>query len=182
MYRQRHGQISPVNVVKFLVLDREFPRAVLHCLTRANESLHAISGTVSGRLYQSGGAAAGPAAGRARLHPGRGRDLRRTARIRRQLSKRLNLVGEAIFDSFFAMRPLDVGVNRPTPASTTHVPHDEKPTKRLDRWSGSMTFCLGMRVNDGVGRHRRYAGYLGQRVHHGPQGFHLPGRGLVACS
>ena len=34
MYRQRHGRISPVNVVNFLVLDREFPRAVLHCLTR----------------------------------------------------------------------------------------------------------------------------------------------------
>ena len=48
MYRQRHGRIIPADVVKFLVLDREFPRAVLHCLTRANESLHAISGTSMG--------------------------------------------------------------------------------------------------------------------------------------
>src|SRR6187402_3408754 len=32
MYRQRHGRLSPVNVVNFLVLDREFPRAVLHSL------------------------------------------------------------------------------------------------------------------------------------------------------
>jgi len=45
MYRQRFGRIDPTDVVEFLMLDREFPRAVLHCLTRSNESLHAISGT-----------------------------------------------------------------------------------------------------------------------------------------
>ena len=85
MYRQRHGRISPVNVVKFLVLDREFPRAVLHCLTRANESLHAISGTVDRQLLEPGRAAPGPAARRARLHARRRSDRRRPARIRRRL-------------------------------------------------------------------------------------------------
>ena len=45
MYRQRHGRISPVNVVGFLVLDKEFPRAILHCLGQADESLHAITGS-----------------------------------------------------------------------------------------------------------------------------------------
>ncbi|GAA4437471.1 MULTISPECIES: alpha-E domain-containing protein [Bremerella] len=45
MYRQRFGRIVPQNVVDFLMLDKEFPRAVLHCLTRANESLHAITGS-----------------------------------------------------------------------------------------------------------------------------------------
>ncbi|PQO30408.1 alpha-E domain-containing protein [Bremerella cremea] len=45
MYRQRFGRIAPQNVVDFLMLDKEFPRAVLHCLTRANESLHAITGS-----------------------------------------------------------------------------------------------------------------------------------------
>ncbi len=48
MYRQKHGLMSPANIVDFLVLDKLFPRAVLHCLTRANESLHAISGTPTG--------------------------------------------------------------------------------------------------------------------------------------
>ncbi len=48
MYRQRYGAISPDKVVQFLILDREFPRAVLHCLTLANESLHQISGTTPG--------------------------------------------------------------------------------------------------------------------------------------
>lgn len=45
MYRQRYGRINPASVVSFLVLDREFPRAILHCLSRANDSLHAITGS-----------------------------------------------------------------------------------------------------------------------------------------
>jgi len=56
MYRQRHGRITPASVVNFLVLDREFPRAVLYCLTIANDSLHAISrsplGTFENRAEQ----------------------------------------------------------------------------------------------------------------------------------
>lgn len=107
MYRQRHGRISPVNVVEFLVLDREFPRAVLHCLTRANESLHAISGTYPG--------------GFANLAEQRlGQLQAEIAYIQAEeiisgglhefvdnLQTRLNLVGDAIFESFFAMRPLE---------------------------------------------------------------------------
>jgi uncharacterized alpha-E superfamily protein len=42
MYRKRHGRISPAKVVAFLLFDREFPRAILHCLHAANDSLHAI--------------------------------------------------------------------------------------------------------------------------------------------
>ena len=45
MYRKRHGRISPRGVVEFLILDREFPRAIQYCLLTARESLHAISGT-----------------------------------------------------------------------------------------------------------------------------------------
>ena len=48
MYRKRHGRISPKGVVEFLMLDREFPRAIHHCLTGARDSLHAISGTPLG--------------------------------------------------------------------------------------------------------------------------------------
>lgn len=35
-YRQKFGRILPQNVAEFLLFDREFPRAVLHCLTHAN--------------------------------------------------------------------------------------------------------------------------------------------------
>jgi uncharacterized alpha-E superfamily protein len=48
MYRKRHGRVSPERIVDFLLLDREFPRAVHYCLIDADESLHAISGTRSG--------------------------------------------------------------------------------------------------------------------------------------
>ena len=44
MYRQRHGRITPRDVVDFLVLDRDFPRAVLHCLVQADAALHRITG------------------------------------------------------------------------------------------------------------------------------------------
>jgi uncharacterized alpha-E superfamily protein len=48
MYRKRHGRILPDRVVEFLLLDLEFPRAVLSCLVAARESVHAISGTPAG--------------------------------------------------------------------------------------------------------------------------------------
>jgi uncharacterized alpha-E superfamily protein len=51
MYRKRHGRISPRSIVDFLVLDREFPRAIRHCLRAADESLHAITGTPMGSCY-----------------------------------------------------------------------------------------------------------------------------------
>jgi uncharacterized alpha-E superfamily protein len=48
MYRKCHGRISPHDVVDFLLLDREFPRAIHYCLLAARNSLHAISGTLLG--------------------------------------------------------------------------------------------------------------------------------------
>ena len=52
MYRKRHGPIVPEQIIKFLVLDREFPRSVHYCLTTANDSVHAISGTPIG-MYRN---------------------------------------------------------------------------------------------------------------------------------
>ena len=37
-------------MAEFLLFDREFPRAVLHCLLVAQRSLHAISGTPVGHF------------------------------------------------------------------------------------------------------------------------------------
>jgi len=48
MYHKRHGRIAPNRIVQFLVLDREFPRAIHFCLMSARESVHAISGTPAG--------------------------------------------------------------------------------------------------------------------------------------
>ncbi len=48
MYRKKYGRIIPRNIVEFLILDREFPRTIRHCLREADESLHAITGTPLG--------------------------------------------------------------------------------------------------------------------------------------
>jgi uncharacterized alpha-E superfamily protein len=48
MYRKRHGRIAPDQIVEFLLLDREFPRAIQYCLVQAREAVHAISGTPAG--------------------------------------------------------------------------------------------------------------------------------------
>lgn len=107
MYRQRHGQISPVKVVTFLVLDREFPRAVLHCLTRANDSLHAISGTYTGGFSNAAERQLGQL--RAELAYTQAEDVIAGGlhEFVDHLQTRINSVGNAIFDSFFAMRPLE---------------------------------------------------------------------------
>jgi uncharacterized alpha-E superfamily protein len=113
MYRQRHGRISPVNVVNFLVLDREFPRAVLHCLTRANESLHSISGTHTGGYTNLAERRLGQL--RAELAYTHAEDVIAGGlhEFVDSLQTRLNTIGESIHNSFFAMRPLEaVGAGR----------------------------------------------------------------------
>ena len=54
MYRKTFGRITPGDVVDFLIMDTEFPRAVRYCVRQANESLHAITGTPAGSFrYRS---------------------------------------------------------------------------------------------------------------------------------
>jgi uncharacterized alpha-E superfamily protein len=48
MYRKKFGRISPRNIVDFLLMDRQFPRAIRHCVGSAEESLHAVTGTPVG--------------------------------------------------------------------------------------------------------------------------------------
>lgn len=48
MYRRSHGRIVPAKVTDFLLLDRQFPRSVRYCVSGAETSLHAITGTPTG--------------------------------------------------------------------------------------------------------------------------------------
>ena len=50
MYRKRYGRIVPDQIIEFMVLDAEFPRAIHHCLVMAELSLRNISGTMRGRF------------------------------------------------------------------------------------------------------------------------------------
>jgi uncharacterized alpha-E superfamily protein len=45
MYRRAHGRIVPGKVAEFLILDRVFPRAIRFCLSKAEQSVRAITGT-----------------------------------------------------------------------------------------------------------------------------------------
>ncbi len=110
-YRKRHGRIAPERVVEFLLFDREFPRAVLYCLDRAQDSLHAISkvpeGTYSniaekrcGRLLSElayTDVADIIASGLHEFCDG--------------FQAKLNRVGEAIFETYFALHPVGVSSN-----------------------------------------------------------------------
>jgi len=44
-YRRTHGRVAAADVTKFLLLDRNFPRSVHHCVSAARRSLHTLTGT-----------------------------------------------------------------------------------------------------------------------------------------
>ena len=50
MYRRRHGRLSPKQVAAFMLLDRDFPRAIRFCVSRAEQSLLAITGGTTGNF------------------------------------------------------------------------------------------------------------------------------------
>ncbi len=51
MYRKKFGKLEPHDIVDFLVMDRDFPRAIHYCITRADASLRAITGTEPGTFH-----------------------------------------------------------------------------------------------------------------------------------
>jgi uncharacterized alpha-E superfamily protein len=106
MYRKRHHLLSPDRIVDFLLLDREFPRSVQYCLIKADESLHAISGTPIGTFRNP-----------AEQHLGQLRAELAYAPVQEILAEglhefldalqtKLNSVGDGIFATFFALRPI----------------------------------------------------------------------------
>jgi uncharacterized alpha-E superfamily protein len=48
MYRRVHHRIVPARVVEFIAFDRDFPRSMRFCISRAEHSLHKITGTALG--------------------------------------------------------------------------------------------------------------------------------------
>lgn len=106
MYRKRHGHIAPDNIVKFLVLDHEFPRSIHHCLTAANDSLHQLSGTPMG-MYRN---LAEQRFGQLRAELAYADIEQIIARGLHEFldsfQRKLNLADQCIYDIFFALRPL----------------------------------------------------------------------------
>ncbi len=103
MYRKRYQEIDVRHVVDFLVLDRKFPRSIQYCLFEADKSLHAITGCPShgftcraeqllGRLCADLTYTHVDTIIESGLHE-----------FVDDLQLRLNQVGEAIFERFFAL-------------------------------------------------------------------------------
>ncbi|HEY9736404.1 MAG TPA: alpha-E domain-containing protein [Trichocoleus sp.] len=106
MYRKCQYRITPNSVTEFLILNREFPRSIQFCVLQAEKSLHQITGTQSGtwRLPSD------RTIGRLRSEL----DYVTMDEIVNQglhefldgLQLRLNEVGNAIYEDFFALQPM----------------------------------------------------------------------------
>ena len=108
MYRKVHGAVSRRSVADFLIFDRAFPRAMHFCLTKAEESLLAITGGVKGAYTNP----AEQRLGRLRSHLDYGAideilgDESGLHGFIDGLQTNLNRASDAIEDTFFAIRPL----------------------------------------------------------------------------
>lgn len=104
MYRKKYGRLTPRDIVEYLLLDREFPRAILYCLARAEDSLHCISGSPAGTFANGAERVLGQLS--AELSFAHVDDII-AGGIHEYLDNlqiRLNRVGDAIFDTFFSLR------------------------------------------------------------------------------
>jgi uncharacterized alpha-E superfamily protein len=105
MYRKRYHRISPVHVVDFLMFDREFPRAIRHCLIKIEHSLHNITSSPPGTFSNQAERRLGLL--RAEIDYA---DINEVFEIGLHdyldsFQTKLNSLGEAIFNTFFALRP-----------------------------------------------------------------------------
>jgi uncharacterized alpha-E superfamily protein len=111
MYRKKYGRIVPRNIVGFLLMDREFPRAIRHCVTSAEESVHAVTGTPAGSYHYSSEQLMGVLSA----------ELNSTnvARVIRSglheyldgLQTKMNAVGHDLQKDFFLCSPVDQAVS-----------------------------------------------------------------------
>jgi len=122
MYRQAHGRITPERVVQFLILNRDFPRAIQFCLINAEHSLLSITGGTTGTYCNPAEQRLGKL--RAEL------DYTDIAEVIEQgmhefiddLQRRMNSVGEAVQETFFAIStPTSKSVPLPTAGSQSQV-------------------------------------------------------------
>lgn len=106
MYRKRYHMITIHRIVAFLVLDRAFPRAIAYCLLHADESLHAISGSPIGAYRNS----AEQRLGRLKAELAYAdTDTIINSGLHEfidSLQRKINGVGDGIYETFFAMRPI----------------------------------------------------------------------------
>jgi len=107
MYRKHSKQISPAKVADFLLLNRDFPRSIHSCLDRASHSLHAITGSPEDAFSNKAEQRLGRML--AELNYTQIDEIISEGlhEFLDDLQSRLNKVDNAIFETFFTMRPLN---------------------------------------------------------------------------
>lgn len=107
MYRKRgQHRITPTEVAQFLLLDREFPRSIQFCLLQAEQSLHQITGTLPGTWSSPVERSLGRL--RSELDYVTIEEVIQTGlhEFLDHLQREMNQVGETIFETFFALKPV----------------------------------------------------------------------------
>jgi len=105
MYRKRGlHRITPMDVAEFLILTQEFPRSIRFCVMQTERSLHQITGTRIGTWQTSVERALGRL--RTDLDYLTIEDIFEIGlhEFLDDLQKRMNDVGEKIFETFFALK------------------------------------------------------------------------------
>jgi uncharacterized alpha-E superfamily protein len=120
MYRKRHHGIAPDRVVDFLLLDRFFPRSIMHCINAADDSLHAISGSPTGTFWNPAEKRMGQL--RSELAYATVEDVMQSGlhEFLDSLQCELNGVGEAIYETFVDLQPVSVVKPAAEPAASLH--------------------------------------------------------------
>jgi uncharacterized alpha-E superfamily protein len=106
MFRKRHGRILPDRVADFLILDPQFPRSIRYCLAAAESSLRAVSGSAAGTFQNPAEQLLGRLC--AQLNYARIDEIIALGlhEFVNELQCDLNGIDEAIFETFFAPRPV----------------------------------------------------------------------------
>ncbi len=108
MYRKRSSlhRITPLEVADFLILDRDFPRAIRSCLVASELSLHQITGSAMGTWRDPVERALGRL--RSELDYLTIDDIFQTGlhEVLNHLQQQIYEVGDKIFATFFAVEPI----------------------------------------------------------------------------
>ncbi len=104
MFRKRYHAITIHRIVEFLILDRDFPRAVRFCLDGANRSLHEITGSPDNMFRNTAEQRLGQL--RATLAYADVESIIRQGlhEFGDDLQTKLNAIDDAIFNTFFELR------------------------------------------------------------------------------
>ncbi|MDK2955336.1 MAG: hypothetical protein PWQ57_832 [Desulfovibrionales bacterium] len=112
-YRRREGRIYPIAIVKFLMLDHEFPRAVLYCLAEAQDRLHAITGNRIGHFGNPAEKQLGLLCSELSYLAVEDIFSRGLHEFTDSLQVRMNNVDNAVYETFFATYPaIDAGLEQ----------------------------------------------------------------------